>query len=200
MYLIIEGMPSSGKTTLARYLSDRYQAEYFKSLLPNDSFGSLVRKIRDEGKNETEITLMHIIDLYRNELQIRKLLNEGKSVIRDKCFLSSLAHFLSVSSDLSPDIQQAAEMAYEELYKNMVPPDALVLLNRSLSKSRQMGDCKSDKTAIDRLILEDERRFLTQKSHLVTNSRKYFGNRIIIFEDSDTPEGEIEIIERELKK
>lgn len=43
MYLIIEGMPSSGKPTLAKALAARYQGIYFKSLLPDDGFWDLVR-------------------------------------------------------------------------------------------------------------------------------------------------------------
>lgn len=39
MYLIIEGMPSSGKTSLAKTLANRCQGIYFKSLLPDDGFG-----------------------------------------------------------------------------------------------------------------------------------------------------------------
>ncbi len=59
MYLIIEGRSSSGKTTLAKMLANRCQRIYFKSQLPDDGVGNLVRRIRDAAPNSMESDLLH---------------------------------------------------------------------------------------------------------------------------------------------
>lgn len=80
VYLIIEGMPSSGKTILANTLTDCCQGTYFKSLLLDDGFGKLMRRIWDAALNSTESDLLHMVDFFRNECTISKMLAEGKSV------------------------------------------------------------------------------------------------------------------------
>lgn len=79
--------------TLAKALADSLRADYIKSLLPDDAFGQKIRMLRDGRADETTVNLSHIVDLFRNELQIAGALADGKSVARDKRFLSGLARF-----------------------------------------------------------------------------------------------------------
>ena len=191
MYLIIEGMPSSGKTTLAKALAKEMHGAYYKSLLPNDDFGNRIRTLRDSGENEAEVDLLHIVDLYRNELTIGKLLKMGQPVIRDKCFLSSVAHFMSVQSKIEQEMKETIRMAYEQLASLMIIPDAVVLLDRSLDDSLRLSGNKVDKTAIDEMILRNEDRFRTQAAHLRNSARKYFTGRLLEMNWSMTLEEEI---------
>ena len=194
MYFIIEGMPSSGKTTLAKRLAEIEKAEYIKSLLPNDAFGNVVRRLRDNKYNDTNVCLLHIIDLFRNELQISYLLDAGKSVVRDKCFLSSLAHYLSTTLDADQEMQDAVMMGYEEIARNMVQPDALILLDRPINITRYLSINKVDITAIDREIMGSEARFLRQQEYLRTKAKQYFGSRLLIFSGNETVDEEVQMI------
>lgn len=199
MYLIIEGMPSSGKTTLAKFLAERYNAEYYKSLLPNDVFGNQIMKIREARKNNVEIDLLHIIDLFRNELHIMKMLSMGRTVVRDKCFLSSYAHCLSEYEDLDCETQKSIRMAYDEIYSAMARPDAIVLLDRSLEYSKKMCIAKGDLSLLDEHILGTPERFFLQKSYLANLAKKYFGNCLILLSNNETLEEEVNIVERRIR-
>jgi len=200
MYIIIEGMPSSGKSTLAKSLAEKYRAVYFKSLLPNDMFGNQIRVLRDAETNEATVDLLHLVDLFRNELHIGDLLRKGHSVIRDKCFLSSLAHVLAVSTDMSPELRYTLLMGYEELCNNMVQPDALVLLNRSLTDSRKMSLEKGDLTALDHTILSNQERYIAQQMFLNDQARKYFGEQLILLSGNLTLAEKVRTIEEGMAK
>ena len=179
MYIIVEGMPSSGKSTLARKLSNYYGMHYFKSLLSTDSYGDLLRSFRDSSNDEELVDLVHLIDLMRNELQITDLLKNGK-VVRDKCFISSLAHFECVKDKMSLEIQEIILATYEEIFDKMVKPDLVIFINRSLDDCRNLSGSKNDKSAIDSIILDDDSRFNKQRTALFENVSKYFSDRLLV--------------------
>ena len=182
MYIIIEGMPSSGKSTLAKKITDYYGMCDFKSLLATDSYGDIIRFFRDTSNNEELVDLFHLIDLMRNELQIIELLGEG-NVVRDKCFISSLAHFECVKNNMSMELQKIILSTYDEIYRKMIKPDLVIFINRGLEECRRLSIVKSDKSAIDSIILDNDLRFKKQEAALYENVQKYFGDRLLVIND-----------------
>lgn len=182
MYFIIEGMPCSGKTTLAKSLSRVLNAEYIKSSLPHDKYGNILREIRDSGKYKQEIDCLHIADLFRNELQIQSLLYENKNIVRDKCFLSSMAHYLVEMSNIKNEIDNAVLSGYEEIFHFMATPDLLVLLDFSFDDLKQNIERKNDKSHIDKMILENEKRYKVQRQKLVECANHYYKHKVFVIQ------------------
>lgn len=199
MYIIIEGMPSSGKTTLAKKAAEKYGSVYFKSVLSGDSFGQQLRKVRDTCTDGVAVDLLHIVDLFRNEIQISKLISEGRSVVRDKCFLSSLAHILSIDEDINGELKNLLRDSFDEIAKNMVVPDAVFLINSDYYDSSLRINGKTDTSQIDNVILGDKIRFETQYNYLKSLAEQYFPNRIFYIDGNISISEEIEILENVLK-
>ena len=45
MYIIVEGMPGSGKTTLSKRLAEKLNAIYIKSIFSNTAYGDALRGV-----------------------------------------------------------------------------------------------------------------------------------------------------------
>ena len=100
-FIVFEGLDGSGKSTQARLLEARLKAERDVILTaePTDNpVGQLVRKVlRHQVKTtSTALALLYAADrsdhLFNPEYGIRRQLDEGKTVISDRYFYSSLAY------------------------------------------------------------------------------------------------------------
>ena len=49
MYILVEGMPGTGKTTIAKRLAEMLNAEYVKSIFSNTTYGDSLRVILNTG-------------------------------------------------------------------------------------------------------------------------------------------------------
>ena len=51
MYILLEGMPGTGKTTIAKGLAEITGAEYVKSVISDSRFGNSIKKVRSKNIN-----------------------------------------------------------------------------------------------------------------------------------------------------
>jgi thymidylate kinase len=182
MYIVVEGIISSGKTSLAKALSNRLECRYIKSLTSDTKFGSLVRGYCQDTES-WETYFLYISDLLLDELRVRRLLNEG-SLVRDKTYISSFAHFLVRNEGKSGCWIDILREAYTCIANDALIPDSVVLLNYHYDVifRRYMG--KTDKSFWDDELLSNRDLFEAQRSQIVTLLQENFAGRLLEFTDA----------------
>ena len=66
MYIIVEGMPGTGKTTITTRLAEKLNAVYVKSIFSNTTYGDSLRCILNLG-NTKEVEYLYLVDLLLDE-------------------------------------------------------------------------------------------------------------------------------------
>ena len=127
VFIVLEGIDGSGKTTLARSLKDRLEAKGFRTQLTAEptsgTIGSLLRSEKvDDPKAET---LLFIADRSCHTSEISKLLDDGISVISDRYYASTLAYQSAALEGPSFDYPLLEEMNRAVIRK----PDITILLD-----------------------------------------------------------------------
>ena len=143
MYILVEGMPGTGKTTIAKRLAEMLNAEYVKSIFSNTTYGDSLRVILNTGKTK-EVEYLYLVDLLLDELRINKVLKET-SVVRDKTYTSSIAHLRAHGYvNEQEDIAEAIAAGYERLSEDSLEPDYVIYIrsNREVIKQHLLD--KSD--------------------------------------------------------
>ncbi|TCT16005.1 AAA domain-containing protein [Natranaerovirga pectinivora] len=154
MYILLEGMPGTGKTTIAKRLAQLTGSHYIKSVISESDFGNEIKKVRSQ-KLEKELELFFMSDLFLAELMVNKLLEKG-SIIRDKSFNASLGHLHThgfVNKD--QNVINVLKSGYEQLKSYAVIPDLAVHLRYNEKKIRQNLDGKKDLSEIDQELINN---------------------------------------------
>ena len=94
VFIVLEGIDGSGKTTLARSLKDRLEAKGFRTQLTAEpTSGTIGSLLRSEKINDPKAeTLLFIADRSCHTSEIIDLLDKGISVISDRYYASTLAY------------------------------------------------------------------------------------------------------------
>lgn len=178
MYIIVEGMPGTGKTTIAKKLAEIFGAIYVKSVFSNTPYGDCLRNILNSGKSK-EIEFLYLVDLLLDELRIKKLLNQ-KDVVRDKTYTSSIAHlrahgYVNEHKDISESIGQG----YKILAEDALEPDFVVYIrsNREIIKQHLLD--KTDLSAWDNELTNDLNKHEAQRSELEKEIRNKYNRKLI---------------------
>lgn len=178
MYIIVEGMPGTGKTTITKKLAEKLNAVYVKSVFSNTTYGDSLRCILDSGKaKETEY--LYLVDLLLDELRINKLLSTG-SVVRDKTYTSSIAHLRAHGyiNDCR-DVAEAIEAGYLRLSEDSIEPDYVVYIRSKREIIKQHLLEKSDLSAWDSELTNDLNKHDAQRTELEKEIQGRYGNKLI---------------------
>ncbi len=94
VFIVLEGIDGSGKTTLAKSLKEKLEAKGYKTQLTAEptsgTIGSLLRSERI-GDPKAE-TLLFIADRSCHTAEISAMLDKGVSIISDRYYASTLAY------------------------------------------------------------------------------------------------------------
>ncbi len=199
MYVIVEGMPGTGKTTISKLLARKLNALYVKSTFSNTDYGSSLRNILNDGKNK-ESEFFYLIDLLQDELRIQRLLNEQKRIVRDKTFSSSLSHLCAhgfINEDSS--VKKAIYDSYILLAENSISPDAVVYIKPDQKKIFNHLMNKKDLSKWDVELSSCKNKYEAQKNELEKIISKEYSDKIIYIDCfSDTVDNMCDSIIKQL--
>lgn len=178
MYILLEGMPCTGKTTISKMLSQITKSIYLKSVVSSTKVGECLKELRKS--NEKTLEFFYIIDGMLDELRVKDFLNQGRGIIRDKCFISSIAHILThgiVNEDQLCKKSIWTAYQYLMLYSSM--PDLVVLFEPDIEKIICNLPSKNDLSEIDKLLLSNGQLYMQQHDILHELLNKHFGGKLI---------------------
>lgn len=107
-FYVFEGIDGGGKSTIARMLSDKLSATFGRDTVltaePSDSWiGDCVRRANRENVNDFAEALLFMADRAQHTQEIARAVDEGKIVICDRYYISTLAYQGVTLERLVPD-------------------------------------------------------------------------------------------------
>ena len=129
MLIVFEGIDAAGKTTMSRMVVEHIRRKGLEASLfsyPNYTsiYGSII-KLFLESKirlSHQELFFLYILDMYRERQEVEKALANGRIVVMDRYYTSTIAYQCSLGFDY--------EMAKKVIeYLDMPKPDTIVYLD-----------------------------------------------------------------------
>lgn len=143
LYIVLEGIDGSGKTTQVENLYEYFESqgkEIVKTKEPTreGSIGELVHQILQKKVDIPRVALQYLFAADRQvhlETKVIPALKEGKVVISDRCFWSSLSYGLSDMDE--KEIKDIDLVIYSllSLYHQFLVPDFTLYLDISVKEA-----------------------------------------------------------------
>jgi deoxyguanosine kinase len=127
MYIAIEGVIGVGKTTLARLLQSRFNAELLLEIFEENPF--LSDFYADRARYAFQTQIFFLLSRYRQQNStVPKMLSKGKNLLADYTFTKDA---LFASINLEGDELDMYHKVHEALGEKIPKPDLLVYLQAS---------------------------------------------------------------------
>jgi dTMP kinase len=137
-FIVFEGIDGSGKSTVARMVFEALSAEMPGRVVltaePTDSFiGKAVRLANEGGVDELAEALLFVADRAEHTRQIRSWLSEGKMVLSDRYYASTVAYQGALLKGRMGGAKKAVEWLKAMNEPVIVRPDLTLLLTVSVN-------------------------------------------------------------------
>ena len=186
MYILFEGMPCTGKTTLAKSLAVIIGGVYHKSVISESELGKYLKVLREVDIKTLEY--FYLIDNAIDELRINDILDSTAPLIRDKCFVSSMAHIMTHGFENNKELySNAIWESYKAILAHSPIPDLVVLMEPDFEKINDYIWEKKDTSTVDQMLISDKQRYLEQHTSLKSLLHDFYGEKVICIKSFSMP-------------
>ena len=166
VFICVEGIDGSGKTTQAHILVEALKKEGFEAVYTtepsNGVFGKMLRKHILEGSRRVPVVVeavLFAVDRFDHiESEVKPLLKRGKIVVSDRYVYSSIAYqgALSLSKKWLKEINNRAIKPDLSIFIDVPPEIVIGRINRQRSVMETLQTQKRVREAYLKLVEEDE--------------------------------------------
>ncbi len=161
MFIAFEGIDGSGKSTVARRVFEILSAEIPGRVVltaePTDSFiGMAVRQANEGGTDDLAEALLFVADRAEHTRQIRSWLAEGKVVLCDRYYASTVAYQGAILKKRLGGAKKAVEWLKAMNEPVIVRPDLTLLLTVSVSTAIERLGSRESLTKFEDLLYLSE--------------------------------------------
>ena len=183
MYIVVEGMPCTGKSTIAKELAKRTNSKYIKTSLSNSEFGFNLRKIISLDRYGEQVEYYYLMDLIFDELEVDRLFDSKSNIVRDKCFASTYSYLKVVNCEVKDEcLRKMLFDGYEKVSRLAKKPDLVVYLKPNMQKIKENFMNKNDLSEWDKAILANPSNYFAQDRELLAELKQVYGDRLLIVE------------------
>jgi dTMP kinase len=155
VFVVFEGIDGSGKSTISKRVFDRLDLELPGRVVltsePSDSWiGDCVRRANAEGVSGQAEALLFVADRAEHTRQIQKWLQEGKVVICDRYFYSTLA-YQGAALKQTMGAKNAVEWLQKVNEPVVISPDLTLLLTIKVGAALERVQDRGKRTKFERL-------------------------------------------------
>ncbi|MDD1747723.1 MAG: dTMP kinase [Methanomassiliicoccales archaeon] len=138
VFVVFEGIDGSGKSTVAKMvfdiLSEDLPSRVVLTAEPTESFiGKAVRHANQNGADELAEALLFVADRAEHTKEIRAWLSQGKVVLCDRYYASTIAYQGALLKERMGGARKAVEWLKAMNEPAIVQPDLTLLLTVSVS-------------------------------------------------------------------
>lgn len=137
MLIVFEGIDATGKTTLAKELSERWKIPYFKGGgWQRDTRLGERAKQEGIGARERYFDLMQL-DRLR---ELKKAMADGKNILADRLVFIDVAHHLSLGWDeTTKEFSEESKIQALQDLRTFLPPKGEVVSKRAIPREQILG-------------------------------------------------------------
>jgi dTMP kinase len=197
LFIVLEGIDGSGKSTQSKLLFDFLSKNGEQAILTKEpTDGDIGKLLKNKYLKEVDLPFVDaLLFAADREEHLKKIvipaLNEGKIVISDRYYHSTLAY------------QQAQGLELKwllELNKNFIKPDLTIIIDLEPEKAMERIEVDKDRK------IEDRKKF--EKLEFLKKARKNFldlpkilkDEKIVVIDGNEEKEKVFEAILKEIKK
>lgn len=149
MFIVIEGLDGSGKSTVAQGLAKTLNGIYYKT--PPEEYAPIRFQVDNCGNRDAQL-YYYLSSIFFASTQIQQLLNQRKIVVCDRYYHTTIITYKDVLEDTFPDIKDNLF----NLIKRFQTPDFVFLLTASKEVRAKRMQKRQLISADDLESLDDE--------------------------------------------